>query len=248
MSFFKHKPKIVDMEHMPQHIAFIMDGNGRWAKARHLPRSAGHRAGANTLRNTAKLCKKFGIRYVTVYAFSTENWTRPKEEVDTIMSLIAEYLKNADELIGDENARICFIGDRSALSDELKTLTKQIEEDTKNRSAITINLALNYGGRQDIMSATKTLCKKAMAGEISPENITAEDFSSCLYTNGTPDPDLIIRTSGEMRLSNFLLWQSAYAEFWYTKAYWPDFGKKELTEAILNYQNRTRRFGGLKNE
>lgn len=244
MLFFKQKQEEIDYNNLPNHIGLIMDGNGRWAKKHHLPRAAGHRAGANTLRSVTRYCNKIGISYLTVYAFSTENWKRSKEEVDALMELLTEYLKNAEELIGGENARIRVIGDTSALSPTLQELIAKVENDNKDHTGMTVNIALNYGGREEIVSAAKQFAADVQKGIKNPADLTPQEFGSYLYTADSPDPDLIIRTSGEMRLSNFLLWQSAYSEFWFTKTLWPDFGKKEILAAILNYQKRNRRFGG----
>ena len=244
MRFFKPKTEEIDYNRLPVHIGFIMDGNGRWAKKHHLPRSAGHRAGANTLRNITRFCNQIGIRYITVYAFSTENWKRSEEEVNAIMDLLMEYLKNADELLGGENARIRVIGDVSALSQELQQEIARVERDNQNHTGMTVNIALNYGGREEIVTAAKHFAAEVQSGKRTADELTPALFNQYLYTADSPDPDLIIRTSGEMRLSNFLLWQCAYSEFWFTKTLWPDFSKKEILAAILNYQKRQRRFGG----
>ena len=228
---------------LPKHIGFIMDGNGRWAKRRGLPRSAGHRAGAQNLRTITEFAEQMGIRYITAYAFSTENWKRPKEEVDALMELLLEYLRDIDQLAG-KNTVIKVIGDRGALSSEINTEIENVEAYTKDNTGMTLYLAINYGGRQEIVQAVQSLYDSVRRGEIHREDITEAAISSRLFTQ-VPDVDLIIRPSGELRISNFLLWQSAYSELWFSNINWPDFTKKDFTKAILEYQNRNRRFGGV---
>ena len=218
-----------------KHIAFIMDGNGRWAKARSLPRQVGHKFGAQAFENTIKNCHSFGIKTVTVYAFSTENWSRPKNEVDAIMELLNSYIERAWE---QKDIKFKFIGDKSVLTDELKEKILKLEEATKCYDN-TLNIAFNYGGRAEIVNACNQLISEGKS------EITEKDISSHLYTNESPDPDLIVRTANEYRISNFLLWQCAYAEFYFTKTLWPDFDKKELLKAIKSFYGRKRRFGGL---
>lgn len=229
----------LDTEKLPRHIAIIMDGNGRWAKKRGLPRTAGHAAGAEVFRKIATCCSNLGIEYFTVYAFSTENWKRPKEEVDTIMSLLEKYLHEAIEKMEKENVRLKVLGDTSRLSPEICKLIAETDEKSKHITGMQANICINYGGRDEIVNAVK----KAVA---SGKEIDEQLISDCMYTSGMPDPDLIIRPSGEKRLSNFLLWQSAYSEFYYTDTLWPDFTEKELIEALCDFQGRNRRFGGVK--
>lgn len=220
-----------------------MDGNGRWAKKRGLPRTAGHRAGAAVLREITLFASEMGIPYITAYAFSTENWKRPKEEVDALMKLLLEYLKDKKLLAGNE-VRIKFIGDRSVLSDEIRKEMAAAEEESKERTKTILFLAINYGGQQEITKSVKEIAKRVQSGELSPDDITEELIGEGLYTD-IPDVDLIIRPSGEYRLSNFLLWQSAYSEFWFSNINWPDFKKEDFTRAIRDYQLRNRRFGGV---
>ncbi len=234
----------VDMAHLPRHIAIIMDGNGRWAKKRHIPRSAGHAAGAETLRRVATCAKELGIPYLTVYAFSTENWKRPQGEIDGIMGLLRDYLQETLRDMEKNQFRMAFFGDLSPLSEDLKALCAQVEEASKAYPAFQMNICLNYGGRDELLRAAKAFAADCVAGQKDPAALTQTDFSAYLYTAGVPDPDLIIRPSGEQRLSNFLLWQAAYSEFYYTDICWPDFKKQDLLAAIGSYQLRSRRFGG----
>ena len=218
----------------------IMDGNGRWAKKRSLPRTAGHIAGAKTFKNIARYCNKIGLKYLTVYAFSTENWKRPKDEVEGIMNLLRDYLKDAENF-KDENIKVKFIGDLEPLADDIKELIKKDEDGSKDATGLNLNIAINYGGRDEITKAVKRI----VASGISPEDITEQTVSDHLYTKGMPDPDFIIRPSGEYRLSNYLIWQSAYAEYWFSDILWPDFTPKHLEKAIDEYNHRNRRFGGV---
>lgn len=221
---------------LPEHVGIIMDGNGRWAKKRGLPRKAGHKAGAEVFREIAKECGRLGIKYATFYAFSTENWRRPKEEIDALMSLFKDYLLEAKaDVAGAENNKLRFVGEREGLSEELLQLVDEAEEDTKNNTGCEIMVAMNYGGRQEIVSAVNKLIS------LGKTEITEEDITQNIYT---PDCDLIIRPSGEHRLSNFLLWQAAYSEFWYSDVLWPDFKKEDLYEALHEFEHRNRRFGG----
>lgn len=248
MNLFKRKPKInqaIDYDRLPAHIGVIMDGNGRWAKKRGLPRSAGHSAGAEALKKIVTECNKMGIKYITVYAFSTENWKRPKEEVDYLMNLLMDYLKNAETTLAGENVVIKAIGSRKELSSELCEQIKKTEEFTKNNDGIVMNIALNYGSREEIVNAVKKICKNVCDGKCDIDDIDSQMISDNLYTASQPDPDLIIRTSGEERISNFLLWQLAYSELWFTKKLWPEFSVNDLHTAILDYQNRNRRYGGV---
>lgn len=225
---------------MPRHIAIIMDGNGRWAKKRGLPRSAGHAAGARTFKDIARYCNKIGLEYLTVYAFSTENWKRPPEEVEGIMNLLRDYLRDAENF-QDENIKVRFIGDRTPLADDIKALMKKDEEGSAGATGLNLNIAINYGGRDEIVKAARALVSEG----VPPEKIDEDAISERLYTAGMPDPDFIIRPSGEYRLSNYLIWQSAYAEYWFSDILWPDFRPKHLEQAIDDYNRRNRRFGGL---
>ena len=231
--------------HLPVHIGIIMDGNGRWAQKRFLPRSAGHRAGAQNFRTITRYCSKIGIRYLTVYAFSTENWNRPSDEVGALLRLFKEYLEEALRDFMDENIRVRFIGDVSAFPAELRTLIQEVEEASACKTGMVLNLAMNYGGRAEITRAAKRVAQEVASGNLRLEDLTEERFAQYLYTGGQPDPDLIIRPSGEERLSNFLLWQSAYAEFVYFDILWPDFKTSDLDRAIEIYSSRQRRFGGV---
>ncbi len=231
-------------EVLPKHIAFIMDGNGRWAKKRGLPRKFGHREGAKNFRKIARYCKDIGIRHITFYAFSTENWKRPKDEVDAIIELFREYIVDVRNYIGEE-VRVLFLGDKTIFDDDLQKKMNDLEEDTKDNHEMTMLLAINYGGRDEIVHAAKTLAKRVADGEIGTEDITEDMFESCLYTLDVPAVDLMIRPSGELRISNFLIWQSAYAEFYFTDILWPDFSPKELEIAINDFAGRSRRFGGV---
>ena len=230
---------------LPVHIGIIMDGNGRLAKKRFLPRSAGHRAGASNFRTITRYCSRIGIQYLTIYAFSTENWNRPAEEVGGLMRLFKEYLEEALRDFMDENIRVRFIGDVSAFPAELRQLIEEVEEASAPKTGMVLNLAMNYGGRAEITRAAKRFAQEVQQGRRSPEELTEELFSQYLYTGGQPDPDLIIRPSGEERLSNFLLWQSAYAELVYFDILWPDFKTSDLDEALAIYASRQRRFGGV---
>ena len=247
MFFTRKKKKAeIDMNRLPTHIGVIMDGNGRWAKRRGLPRSAGHQAGADTLKKIVTECNKMGIKYITVYAFSTENWKRPKEEVDFLMNLLMSYLLDAERTLAGENVRIRAIGNRSQLSEEMQVQIKKTEDFTSKNTGIIMNIAVNYGSREELVTAIKDISEKVKNGEISVDDITAEMISDELYTGGQPDPDLVIRTSNEQRLSNFMMWQSSYSELYFTKTLWPDFSLENLYDAILEYQNRDRRYGGVK--
>lgn len=245
MAIFKKKKEELPAA-VPQHIAIIMDGNGRWAKQRGLPRTAGHKRGANNFRTIADYMEKIGVKYMTFYAFSTENWKRSEDEIDTIMSLFKDYLEEALDRLKETDMRMIFIGDRSVLSDELIELMDRIENTSKNNKGAVVNMAINYGGRQEIAFACKKIAEKVQKGELSPDDITEDTITANIFTAGQPDPDLIIRPSGELRLSNFLIWQSAYSEFWFDNVLWPDFSVKDLDRAIRDFSNRQRRFGGVK--
>ncbi|MBE7060678.1 MAG: isoprenyl transferase [Ruminococcaceae bacterium] len=233
------------MDNIPKHIGIIMDGNGRWAKRRGLKRSDGHRAGAKTLEDITDYCSKIGVKFLTVYAFSTENWKRDKAEVDAIMELIYEYMSNMENLIGGKDCRIRVIGDRSRLSDKLNAKILEVEDYTKDRTGPTLNIALNYGGRDEILRAARLAAQAVSEGKITADGIDEKYMSSLMYTGDNPEVDLIIRPSGEKRLSNFLLWQCAYSEFWFSNTCWPDFTPKHMRIAIAEYQKRNRRFGGV---
>ncbi len=246
MALFQKKADYqVDMDHLPQHIAIIMDGNGRWAKKRGLPRTAGHAAGAETFRTVATFAKDIGLQYLTVYAFSTENWKRPPEEVAAIMSLLEKYLHEAIGRMARDKVKMAFFGDLSPLAPKLQTLCHETEEISKGYDGCQVNICLNYGGRDEVMRAAMAYAQACVEGRADPNHLTQEQFGNWLYSAGIPDPDLIIRPSGEQRISNFLLWQCAYAEFYYTDVLWPDFSKDELLKAIASYQNRSRRYGGI---
>ena len=227
----------------PRHIAIIMDGNGRWATKRGLPRTAGHKAGAETFRKIATYCKNIGVKYLTVYAFSTENWKRSETEVSTIMALLKKYLLEAVDTMERDHIRLHFFGDMTPIAPELRALAHETDEITEHlsRDDFQANVCLNYGGRDEILRATKRILAE---GKLTEDQLTEDVFSSYLDTSGIPDPDLMIRTSGELRISNFLLWQLAYSEFYFTQKYWPDFGISDLETAILDYASRERRFGG----
>ena len=235
--FFKKK---VTERVLPQHIAIIMDGNGRWAKKRGLPRSAGHVAGAKTFKSIARYCNKIGLKYLTVYAFSTENWKRPQAEVEGIMNLLRDYLKDAENFKG-ENIRLRFIGNIEPLDDDIKALIDKNEKMSENATGLNLNIAVNYGGRDEITNAVK----KIIENGVKVDEINEDIISRNLYTAGMPDPDFIIRPSGEYRLSNYLIWQSAYAEYWFSDVLWPDFNYRHLEKAIEDFNKRNRRFGGV---
>lgn len=235
-------------EFIPRHIGIIMDGNGRWAKMRGLERSKGHIEGAKTFRRISDYCHEIGVEVVTFYAFSTENWKRPLSEVTAIMKLFKEYLTEADEIKFDRQKSgyvLRFLGDTSAIPKELQKLVETTQLSATEKDTTIVNIALNYGGRQEIVHAVKELGELVKKGELDPAKITEEDISNHLYTAGMPDPDLIIRPSGELRLSNFLTYQSAYSELWFSDVLWPDFTTDDLDRAIMDYARRNRRFGGV---
>ena len=232
---------------VPRHIAVIMDGNGRWAKKRGLPRKAGHKVGAETFRTIATYCKDIGVQYFTVYAFSTENWKRPQDEVDALMNLFRTYLREAAETMVARGVAVRVLGDLSVLPEDIR---RQIDEvhvlaDTLGENAATASLCINYGGRDEIKNAVRALAKQVQDGTLKPEDITEDSISQNLYTAHMPDPDLIIRPSGEIRTSNFLLWQSAYSEYYFTDVLWPDFSTQDMDAAIADFNRRSRRFGGV---
>lgn len=245
MFWRKTRAKDIDLNNLPQHIGVIMDGNGRWAKRRGLPRSAGHKAGADALKKIVTEANNLGVKYITVYAFSTENWKRPQAEVDYLMNLLMDYLINAEKTLAGENVRIRAIGSRKELSEEMCRQIEKTEKLTADRSGIVMNIALNYGGREEITNAVKNLCEDVKAGKLETSYISEKDIENRLYTAGQPDVDLLIRTSGEIRLSNFMLWQVSYAEMVFVKKAWPDFKPHDLHECIRVFQGRGRRFGGI---
>lgn len=226
-----------------QHIAFIMDGNRRWARKHAMPIALGHKKGAETLTDIAKAVKECGVRYMTVYAFSTENWKRDKAEVDALMSLLRQYLDNSFKQLEENNVKIKFIGERAMLASDIIEKMVNIENNTAQNSEMTLCIALSYGSRQEIVAAMQKIAQSAVKGTIRPEDITSDTIARSLYTADIPDPDLLIRTSGEMRLSNYLLWQLAYTELYFSDTLWPDFSKKELEDIIANYETRERRYG-----
>jgi len=230
-------------ENMPKHIAIIMDGNRRWAKAKGLPAALGHKQGAETLERIVRHANKIGLEYITVYAFSTENWKRAEEEVKALMFLFQTYIDKYTKIADTENVRVNFIGDFTAFSEKLQKGIQQCMDRTKQNTGVTFNIAMNYGGRAEIINAVKTIAKKVQNGELSLEEIDEQTISKNLYTKNMPDPDLVIRTSGEKRTSNFLPWQIVYSEFLFVDKNWPDFSEQDLEDAIVEYQKRTRKFG-----
>lgn len=235
----------MDMTQLPQHIAIVMDGNGRWATSRRKPRSAGHVVGAENFRTIATYCKEIGIDYLTVYAFSTENWKRSGEEVEAIMGLLKKYLLESLERMEKEQVKMEFFGDLSPLSPDLQELCQHTREVSKKYSGCQVNICLNYGGRDEILRGVKAYTQDCLDGNATIDQLNEETFGNYLFSKGIPDPDLVIRPSGEYRLSNFLLWQCAYSEFYFTDILWPDFNKEELNRAIADFQGRSRRFGGV---
>ena len=233
---------------MPQHVAIILDGNGRWAKSKGMPRNYGHVQGAKTVEVICEEAYKMGIQYLTVYAFSTENWNRPKDEVDALMKLLRNYMKTC--LTTARKNRMCVrvIGDKTRLDEDIRTRIAELEESTKDNDGLHFQIALNYGGRDEIVRAVKKITEKAAKGELSPEDVTEDYLSGMLDTHGLPEPDLLIRTCNEQRISNFLLWQLAYTEFYFTPVAWPDFTKEELIKAVEAYNHRDRRYGLIKEE
>ena len=249
MALFSKKPDQadtqVDFNRLPRHIAIIMDGNGRWAKKRGLPRTAGHAAGAETFRSIATYCRDIGLEYLTVYAFSSENWKRPEEEVRAIMGLLKKYLLEAVAQMERDRVKMEFFGDLSPLAPELRELCGRTREISRRYEGCQVNICLNYGGRDELVRAARAFARDCIDGRADPNHLSQEQFGGYLFSRGVPDPDLIIRTSGELRLSNFLLWQAAYSEFFITDVLWPDFSREELHRAIAAYQRRDRRFGGV---
>lgn len=244
--FLRKKAAAPAPRKVPVHLGIIMDGNGRWAKKRGLPRQAGHVTGAQVFRKITKYCERCGVKFLTVYAFSTENWRRPQEEVDAIMDLLRQYLKESLADFQAENIRTCFIGDRDPLAEDIRQLMVEAEETTAHKTGMTLNIALNYGGRQELAHAARMLAQQVAAGEITPADIDEQAVEDRLHTAGQPPVDLILRPSGEYRLSNFLIWQSAYAEFVFMDdILWPDFKEADLDRAFEEYARRDRRFGGV---
>ncbi len=242
---WRKKEKSIVAKRLPDHIGIIMDGNGRWAKKRGLPRSAGHKAGASNFRKITKYCSKIGIKYLTVYAFSTENWSRPEEEINYLMRLFEQYLKEALSDFEQENIKVLFLGDKTVFSDNLQKLIDEVEKSSQKNTGMVLNIAMNYGGRQEITEAIKKIAVELESNKLKIKNINEKLVSEYLYTAGQPDPDLIIRPSGELRLSNFLLWQGAYSELVFFNVLWPDFSERDLNRALNQYVSRNRRFGGI---
>lgn len=236
----------INLSNVPTHIAIIMDGNGRWAKERLLPRTVGHKAGVEAIRAVTKECSALGVKHLTLYAFSTENWKRPKLEVDALMNLLYTYLNKELKELHKNNVKITTIGDIDVLPGKSLDAIKNAIDITKDNTGLNLNIALNYGSRNDIKNAVIDIVKNCKSGKIDIEDITEDTITKYLSTKSIPDPDLIIRTSGEQRISNFLLWEIAYSEFYFTDVYWPDFDGNEVRKAIYVYQSRDRRFGGLK--
>ncbi|MFG6326780.1 MAG: isoprenyl transferase [Lachnospiraceae bacterium] len=231
---------------IPNHVAIILDGNGRWAKKKLLPRNLGHKAGAKAVEDICEDAWNLGIKYLTVYAFSTENWKRPEDEVNALMKLLRNYLKDCIERSNKNNMRVRVIGEKSGLSHDIRDSIEELEKVTEKNTGLNFTIAINYGSRDEITRAVRLIARRAASGEINPDTIDMDIISESLDTKGIPDPDLLIRTSGEERLSNFLLWQLAYTEFYFTDVLWPDFDKRELEKAIEKYNGRERRFGGVK--
>jgi len=235
----------IDKQKLPKHIAIIMDGNGRWATRKGLPRSFGHKQGVSVLKKILKAAKNLGCKVITVYAFSTENWARPTKEVDFLINLFSEVLKNEIKEIHEESTKIKFIGDLTPFPKNLREIISSSESLTKNNDKFLFNVCVNYGGRQEIVKVAKELALKSSSGEIKPSEVNEELFNSELLTRGIKDPELLIRTGGEKRISNFLLWQLAYSEIYISEVFWPDFSEFEFLKAIIDYQSRKRRFGGI---
>ena len=233
---------------VPQHIAIILDGNGRWAKAKGMPRNYGHAQGSKNVERICKEAYKMGVKYLTVYAFSTENWSRPKEEVDALMKLLRNYMKTCLKTAAKNRMKVRVLGDKTRLEEDIRTRIDELEKATIDNDGLNFQIALNYGSRDEMIRAMKKMAADCKDGKLEVEDISENVFETYLDTHDIPDPDLLIRTSGELRLSNYLLWQLAYTEFYFTDVLWPDFTKQELEKAILHYNNRDRRFGGTKEE
>ena len=230
---------------VPRHVAIILDGNGRWARSKGMPRNYGHAQGSKNVERICEEAWRMGIKYLTVYAFSTENWSRPKDEVDALMKLLRNYMKTCLKTAAKNDMKVRVIGDKTRLDEDIRSRIAELEEATKNNGGLNFQIALNYGSRDEIVRAVRKIARDAKEGKLEPESITPEVISSYLDTHDIPDPDLLIRTSGEERLSNFLLWQLAYSEFYFTDVLWPDFTKEELMKAIAQYNSRDRRYGGV---
>lgn len=247
MAFFK-KTTAANSDSLPEilptHIGFIMDGNGRWAKKRGLPRSLGHVEGGKNFKRIMQYCKDIGIPYISFYVFSTENWKRPKEEIDGILAIMREYLDEVQKHLGD-GVRAIFLGDKSVYPEDIRTKMIKLEEDTAHHRQLTVLLATNYGGRDEIARSARLIAEKVQKGELSVDDISEQTVADHLYTAGMPDVDLVIRPSGELRLSNYLIWQCAYAEYYFTDIMWPDFSPDELNKALIDFAGRGRRFGGV---
>ncbi len=237
--------ELVRSRPLPRHVAIIMDGNGRWATRRGLPRVAGHREGAKAARAIVKAAGELGLTYLTLYAFSTENWSRPQDEVSTLMKLLEDAIYRELPALMRQNVRLRVIGRAEGVPPTIRRGIEHVVQETRNNTGLNLLMAFNYGGRDELLDAVRTLARRVAAGQLSPEAITEADVAGALYTAGVPDPDLLIRTSGEMRVSNFLLWQIAYTELWITPTLWPDFGPGDLYRAVAEFQGRTRRFGGV---
>ena len=233
---------------IPQHVAIILDGNGRWAKSKGMPRNYGHTMGAKNVETVCKAAHDMGIKYVTMYAFSTENWNRPESEVSALMKLLESYLKNCIKTADKNNMRVRVIGDTTRLTEKFRNQIAELEEASKKNDGLNLQIAINYGSRDEMIRAMQRMADDLLSGKVNKEDISEPVFENYLDTAGIPDPDLLIRTSGEQRLSNYLLWQLAYSEFYFTDVPWPDFGKEELEKAVEAYNKRDRRFGGLKEE
>ena len=233
---------------VPQHIAIILDGNGRWAKSKGMPRNYGHAQGSKNVEKICEVAYKMGVKYLTVYAFSTENWNRPQSAVDALMTLLRNYMKTCLKTAEKNRMKVRVIGDKTRLDDDIRTRIEELEEASKNNDGLNFQIAINYGSRDEMVRAMRKMMKDCEAGKITSDEVTEEVFESYLDTHGIPDPDLLIRTSGELRLSNYLLWQLAYTEFYFTDVPWPDFTKEELEKAIMQYNNRDRRYGKIKEE
>lgn len=247
MGIFKkrHHAHDIDFSRLPNHVAIILDGNGRWAKKRGLPRTAGHAVGSENFRKIATYCNDIGIKYLTVYAFSTENWKRPDDEVSTIMSLLEKYILEAIDEVRKKNLRLCFWGSREGLSERILSLMETAENESLGMTGMQVNVCLNYGAKNEIVNAVRKISEKVRSGELSPCDITEKLIEDNLYSSGVPMPDLLIRPGGEMRLSNFLLWQLAYSEMYFSDKLWPEFDERELDRAIEAFQKRNRRYGGI---
>lgn len=241
----KLNPATIDKNNIPQHVAIIMDGNGRWARKRGLPRVAGHRAGMNAIKEVARAASELDIKIVTLYAFSTENWKRPREEVEYLMKLPQEFLVNELNELIENNVRVRMVGSEERLPEHTRQAVSLACEKTKDNTGLILNFALNYGSRAEILDSLREIARDVQNGKLNPDQIDEHQFESRLFTAGLPDPDLLIRTSGEIRLSNFMLWQLAYSELWFTDVYWPDFTREHFYEAIAEYQRRSRRYGAL---